>query len=48
MNVHNVGRLSIGEWVATVKAWNRMHGGDKSDAPSEEEFEAAVLAVRGA
>ena len=48
MNVQNVERLSLGEWVATVRAWNRMHGGGKTDAPSEEEFEAAMLAARGA
>lgn len=48
MNVQGVGSLSLGEWVATVRGWNRLHGGDKADAPSEEELEAAMLAARGA
>ena len=49
MNVQDVGRLSLGEWAATARAWNHLHGGgSKSDAPSEDELEAAMLAVRGA
>jgi hypothetical protein len=49
MNVHDVGRLSLGEWVATVREWNRMRGnGSKADAPSEDELEAAMLVARGA
>jgi hypothetical protein len=49
MNVQDLGRLSLGEWAATVRGWNSIHGnGSKSDAPSEGELEAAMLAARGA
>jgi hypothetical protein len=47
MGVNDVGRLSLGEWTAICRAWNRAHGGAKAEAPSDDEFEAAVLAARG-
>lgn len=47
MGVPDVGRLSLGEWTATVRGWNKAHGGDKPAPPSVEEFEAAVIAARG-
>lgn len=47
MNVHNVGSMSLGQWSAICRQWNRAHG-DKADmpAPSDEEFDAAVMAAR--
>jgi hypothetical protein len=41
MNVHNVRDLSLGQWTAIVRGWNRAHS-DKVDPPSVEEFEAAM------
>lgn len=43
MGVHNVMSLSLGEWSAIVAHWNRAHG--KVEAPSDEEFDAAVQAA---
>jgi hypothetical protein len=48
MNVKDVMALSLGEWAVICGAWNKAHG-DKSDVapPSDDEFDAAVMAVRG-
>lgn len=47
MGIAHVGALSLGEWSAVVKAWNRAHGDGKPDAPSDDEFDRAVMAARG-
>jgi hypothetical protein len=47
MNVHHWRRLSIGEWAAICRTWNKVHGVDSVAPPSEEEFERAVMAARG-
>lgn len=48
MNVQNVGALSLGQWAAICRQWNKAHG-EKGDTapPSEDEFDAAVMAARG-
>jgi hypothetical protein len=46
MQVQNVMSLSLGEWAAIMRGWNRAHS-DKVDPPSVEEFEAAMLAANG-
>ena len=38
--------MSIGEWSATVGAWNGMHGTAQARPPSRQEFEAAVTGAR--
>ena len=47
MGIQAVGGLSLGEWAAILAAWNRAHGDGKPDAPSDDEFDRAVLAARG-
>lgn len=47
MRVANVGELSLGQWSAICRQWDKAHGDSKPDAPSEDEFEAAVMAARG-
>lgn len=47
MGVQNVGDLSLGEWAAICRQWNKAHGESKPDAPSDDEFDRAVLAARG-
>lgn len=48
MGVHEVGRLSLGQWSALCRSWEKAHNTKASVAPpSEDEFEAAVLAARG-
>lgn len=47
MNIQNVGSLSLGQWVAVCRIWNKAQGGGQSAAPSDDEFEKAVLAARG-
>lgn len=44
MRVADVMSLSLGEWAAIVRGWNRAHS-DKVDPPTVEEFEAAMLAA---
>lgn len=40
--------MSLGEWIAVVQVWNKAHGGkDDATPPTEDEFEAAILAARG-
>jgi hypothetical protein len=46
MQVQNVMLLSLGEWAAIMRGWNRAHS-DKVDPPSVEEFEAAMMAAGG-
>lgn len=47
MGIREPMQMSLGEWVVTVAAWNRAHGGAKASPPSEDEFDRAVLAARG-
>lgn len=47
MNIHNAGALSLGEYAAICRQWAEAHGDGKQDAPSEDEFDAAVMAARG-
>lgn len=47
MGVHDWRSLSLGEWAAICRGWNKAHGQSTVDAPSDAEFEAAVLAARG-
>lgn len=40
--------MSLGEWVAVARGWNKAHGAkDEAAPPTEDEFEAALLAARG-
>ncbi len=48
MHVQNVGALSLGEWSAICRSWTKAHSGKSSIAPpSEDDFDAAVMAARG-
>lgn len=38
--------MSLGEFVGLRAEWNRRHG-EAQAPPSDEEFDAAVLAARG-
>lgn len=44
MQVADPMSLSLGEWLATVKGWNRAHGKETVAPPTVEEFEAAMAA----
>jgi len=48
MKIQNVMGLSIGEWAAICRHWRRAHQDNETDIepPSEDEFEAAIVAVR--
>lgn len=46
MGVDNPGALSLGQWTAICRQWNRAHSG-QVEPPSRAEFEAAVLEARG-
>ncbi|MBA3576182.1 MAG: hypothetical protein H0W39_01000 [Sphingomonas sp.] len=48
MNVQNVGDLSLGQWGSICRQWNKAHGDGKAPPPSEDEFDLAVMRVRGA
>lgn len=45
MGVHDPMSLSLGEWAATVRGWNKAHGKEEVAPPTVEEFEAAMLGV---
>lgn len=47
MGVQDVRSLSIGEWGAICRAWRKAHGGNKPAAPTENEFDDAVMRARG-
>lgn len=47
MNVPNVGGYSFGEWVAVCRAWSKAHGKNEAAPPTEDEFDRAVMNVRG-
>lgn len=43
----DVGAMSMGQWLAVVQGWNRTHAEKAAmAAPSDDEFEAAILAAR--
>lgn len=48
MGVGDPMHLSLGEWLAICAAWDRAHGKSQAAPPSEDEFDAAVAAARGA
>lgn len=47
MGVQDVGSLSLGQWTTICRARAKTYGESKPDAPSEDEFDAAVMAARG-
>lgn len=47
MGIADIGRLSIGEWYAICRRWDKAHGGSMATPPSEDEFDAAIIAARG-
>lgn len=47
MNIHDAGDLSLGQWAAICRQWAKAHGESTVAPPSEDEFEAAILAARG-
>ncbi len=47
MGIRDVGSLSLGEYAAICRQWAKAHGDGKPSAPSEDEFDAAVMAARG-
>lgn len=47
MGIPDVLKLSLGEYAAEMRGWNKAHGKDTSVAPSEDDFDRAVLAARG-
>jgi hypothetical protein len=47
MNINDVGRLSLGQWAAICRQWAKAHGESTVEPPSEDQFEAAILAARG-
>lgn len=46
MNIADVGSLTIGQWDALFKHWQKVHA-TKPSAPSEDEFDLAVMQARG-
>jgi len=48
MGVQNVGSLSLGQWAAICRHRTKANSEAKPDAPTEDEFDAAVMAARGA
>lgn len=48
MGVQNVGDMSLGEWIAISTGWAKAHGSNKVSAPTEDEFDRAVMSARGA
>ena len=47
MNLGDPGDLSLGQYAAIARGWNKAHGQGQMDPPSEAEFDAAVLRARG-
>lgn len=47
MGIADVGVLSLGQWAACVRGWNRANGVDEAKAPSEREFDLAVAQAMG-
>lgn len=48
MNIGAVVRdMSLGQYAAIARGWAKAHGQAKLSAPSEDEFDAAVMRARG-
>ncbi len=47
MGVQEPGRLSLGEWTAICRHWAEAHGDGKPEAPTDDEFDRAVMQARG-
>jgi hypothetical protein len=47
MGISDVCSLSLGEWAAVCRGWRKAHGDNKPTAPTEDEFEQAVMRARG-
>lgn len=47
MSLRRVEQMSLGQYLATVQGWAAAHGAQKTKAPSEDEFDLAVMAARG-
>jgi hypothetical protein len=47
MGIPNVGGLSLGQFSLLAKAWQKRQSGGKPGAPTEDEFDRAVMAARG-
>jgi hypothetical protein len=47
MQVQNVGSLSLGQWMAICRGWNKAHGSTRTAPPTEDEFDRAVMQARG-
>jgi hypothetical protein len=46
MGIHDVGGLSLGQYLAMLRGWNRVNGDNTPRAPTDEEFEEAVARAR--
>jgi hypothetical protein len=38
--------MSLGQWVAIANTHTKANGGNKPEAPTDEEFEAAIIRAR--
>lgn len=47
MQVHDWRDMSLGEWAAVCRQWNKAHGQSTAAPPTERDFEAAIMAARG-
>lgn len=47
MNLADPGELSLGQYFAIAHGWNQAHGNRTVAPPTEEEFDLAVMKVRG-
>lgn len=46
MGVQGVSDLSLGEWAARAQGWAQAHGQSKAEAPTEDQFDLAVMQAR--
>lgn len=47
MGIQNVGGLSLGQWIAIVRTWNKAHAPEGHvDPPTVDEFHAAMEHAR--
>jgi hypothetical protein len=47
MGIPDVGKMSLGEYAAESRGWAKAHGTAQEAPPSEDEFDRAVMRVRG-
>lgn len=47
MGIADVGKLSLAQYLAIRERWNESHGEKNVEPPSPEQFEQAMLNVRG-